>query len=43
MQMLFESAAERDNSVRKFGAVEGLNQALGKLQEYLAKLAGDKS
>ena len=43
MQMLFESAAERDNTVKKFGAVEGLNQTLGRLQDYLAKMAGDKS
>ena len=43
MQMLFESAAERDNTARKFGAVEGLNQTLGRLQEHLAKMAGDKS
>src|SRR6202171_5130006 len=43
MQMLFESAAARDNTVKKFGAVEGLNQTLGRLQDYLAKMAGDKS
>jgi uncharacterized protein YndB with AHSA1/START domain len=42
MQMLFESAAERDNTVKKFGAVEGLNQTMGRLQQYLMK-AGDKS
>lgn len=41
--MLYESATERDNTVRKFGAVEELNQTLGKLQEHLAKLAGDNS
>jgi hypothetical protein len=43
MQMLFESAAERGNTVKKFGAVEGLKQTLGQLQKYLAKIAGDKS
>ena len=43
MQMLFESTAERDNTVEKFGAVEGLNQTLGRLQEHLAKIAGDRS
>ena len=43
MQMLFESAAERDNTVKKFGAVEGLNQTLVKLQEHLTKISGDKS
>jgi len=43
MQMVFESAAERDNTIRKFGAVEGLNQTLGKLHDHLAKIDGDKS
>jgi uncharacterized protein YndB with AHSA1/START domain len=43
MQILFESAAERNNAVEKCGAVEGLNQTLGRLQEYLAKTPGDKS
>jgi len=42
MQMLFESAAERDNTVKKFGAVVGIEQTLGKLQDHLAKMAGDK-
>jgi uncharacterized protein YndB with AHSA1/START domain len=43
MQMLFESAAERENTVKKFGAVEGLNQTLRRLQGHLEKMAGDKS
>ena len=43
MKMLFESTAERDNTVKKFGAVEGLNQTLGRLQEHVTKMAGDKS
>jgi uncharacterized protein YndB with AHSA1/START domain len=43
MQMLFESAAERDDTIKKFGAVEGLNQTLGKLQKHLMKISGDKS
>jgi hypothetical protein len=43
MQMLFESAAERENTVKKFGAVEGLNQTLGRLEQHLEKMAGDKS
>jgi uncharacterized protein YndB with AHSA1/START domain len=43
MQMLFESAAEREHTVKKFGAVEGLNQTLGRLQEHLEKIPGDKS
>jgi ribosomal protein L13 len=36
--MLFESAAERDNTVRNVGAVDGLNQTLGRLAEHLAKM-----
>lgn len=43
MQMIFESATERHNTVKKFGAVEGLKQTIRKLQEHLAKLAGDNS
>jgi len=43
MQMLFESAAERENTVKKFGAVEGLNQTLGRLEQHLEEMAGDKS
>jgi uncharacterized protein YndB with AHSA1/START domain len=43
MQMLFESAAEREHTVKKFGAVEGLNQTLGRLQKHLEKIPGDKS
>jgi uncharacterized protein YndB with AHSA1/START domain len=35
MQMLFLSADERDRTAEKFGAVEGLNQTLGRLEEYL--------
>lgn len=36
MQMLFASAAELDK-VKQFGAVEGGNQTLDRLEEYLAK------
>jgi uncharacterized protein YndB with AHSA1/START domain len=43
MQMLFESAAERENTVKKFSTVEGLNQTLGRLEEHLAKMAGERS
>ncbi len=43
MQMLFDSPTERENVVKKFGAVEGLNQTLGRLQEYLSTTGGDKS
>jgi uncharacterized protein YndB with AHSA1/START domain len=38
VRMLFESAAQRDNAVRTFGAIEGLSQTLGRLEEHLAKL-----
>lgn len=38
MQMLFESATLRDKAVEKFGAVEGLDQTLGRLEELLAKI-----
>jgi uncharacterized protein YndB with AHSA1/START domain len=34
-QMLFESAAQRDQVAEKFGAVEGLKQTIGRLQDYL--------
>ncbi len=37
-QMLFDSAAQRDQTVKQFGAVEGLHQTLGCLQEYLEKI-----
>lgn len=38
MRMLFPSAAARDFTVEKYGAVEGLTQTLGRLEEYLAKM-----
>ena len=34
-QMLFESAALRDQTVKRFGALEGLKQTLGRLGEYV--------
>lgn len=37
MQMLFPTKEERDRTAEKFGAVEGLNQTLGRLEEYLAQ------
>ena len=37
MQMLFPTKDERDRTAEKFGAVEGLNQTLGRLEEYLAQ------
>jgi len=39
VQMLFESAALRDKTVKEFGAVEGLKQTLGRLGEHVARLA----
>jgi len=33
--MLFESAALRDQTVKRFGALEGLKQTLGRLGEYV--------
>lgn len=37
VRMLFESVAERERTIEKFGAVEGLNQTLGRLKDHLAK------
>ncbi len=37
MQMLFKTAAARNATVKKYGAVEGLNQTLDRLKEHLAK------
>jgi uncharacterized protein YndB with AHSA1/START domain len=34
-RMLFESAAARDQTVKTFGAVEGLKQTLGRLGDYV--------
>jgi uncharacterized protein YndB with AHSA1/START domain len=36
MRMLFPSAAARDHVVKTYGAVDGLTQTLGRLQEHLA-------
>jgi uncharacterized protein YndB with AHSA1/START domain len=38
MQMLFESATLRDKAVEQFGAVEGLDQTLGRLEGLLVKI-----
>jgi uncharacterized protein YndB with AHSA1/START domain len=35
MQMLFETAAVRDRTVKEFGAIEGLNQTLGRLEQLV--------
>jgi uncharacterized protein YndB with AHSA1/START domain len=37
MQMLFLTQEERDRTIEKYGAIEGLNQTLGRLEECLAK------
>jgi uncharacterized protein YndB with AHSA1/START domain len=39
-QMLFESAALRDQTVKTFGAVEGLKQTLGRLAEHVTNMKG---
>ena len=36
-QMLFDSAALRDKTVKEFGAVEGLKQTIRRLGEYVPK------
>jgi len=41
MEMLFESAELRNEVASKVGAVEGLNQTLGKLVTYLPKVVGE--
>ena len=38
MRMLFATAEERDRTVEKFGAVEGMKQTLGRMAEYVSKL-----
>jgi uncharacterized protein YndB with AHSA1/START domain len=38
MRMLFGTAKERDQVIRDVGAIEGLNQTLGRLAEHLASL-----
>ena len=38
MRMLFESAALRDQTVKEFGAAEGLKQTIGRLGEYVKQL-----
>jgi len=38
VRMLFESATQRDKVAKEFGAIEGLNQTLERLEECLAKL-----
>jgi uncharacterized protein YndB with AHSA1/START domain len=42
-QMLFDSAALRDKTVKEFGALEGLKQTSGRLSEYLTQMKGAPS
>jgi uncharacterized protein YndB with AHSA1/START domain len=37
IRMIFRSGAERDKTIEEFGAVEGLNQTLGRLEDLLSK------
>jgi uncharacterized protein YndB with AHSA1/START domain len=37
-QMLFESVALRDKTVKEFGAIEGLKQTIGRLGEYVIRM-----
>lgn len=39
MRMFFPTAAARDHVVKKYGAIEGANQTLGRLEEYLPTMA----
>lgn len=39
MRLLFPSAAARDHVVKQYNAIEGGNQTLGRLAEYLAKMS----
>jgi uncharacterized protein YndB with AHSA1/START domain len=42
VQMLFESAALRDQTIKQFGADEGLQQTMDRLGEELSKVAEGK-
>lgn len=35
MRMLFNSTEDRDDTARRYGAIEGLEQTLGRLKEFL--------
>ncbi len=39
VRMLFESAGQREAVIKEFGAIEGLNQTLGRLEQQLAEVA----
>src|SRR2546425_1133024 len=40
VRMLFESAAERENVIKQFGALDGLTQTLGRLADHVARAVG---
>src|SRR5882724_10217009 len=42
MRMLFPSAAAREHVVNKYGAIEGANQTLGRLAEYLPRMGSNQ-
>lgn len=39
MRMVFTTSAERDDIAQKYGAVEGLQQTLRRLADYLVAVA----
>jgi uncharacterized protein YndB with AHSA1/START domain len=39
MRGVFPTAAERDRVAKEYGAIEGAQQTLGRLAEYLATMA----
>ena len=39
MQMLFDTQADRDRAIEKYGAIEGQQQTLNRLENYLASLS----
>jgi uncharacterized protein YndB with AHSA1/START domain len=43
MRMLFPSAAILEQVVKKYGAIEGANQTLGRLEEHLGKIGASES
>lgn len=43
MQMLFETAAIRTSTIETFGAIEGMNQTLGRLEQLLPAMIAERS
>ena len=43
VRMLFESATQRDKVIKEFGALEGLSQTLGRLEQQLAEVVARAS